>query len=96
MYYDLETEKVNSKKLYSVGYNSKLKKYVLAEVVTWVAWYERYYEITEEEYHMFGTEELDDLFESLYRAGIESERFLFSVKNEENTEEQIITRNKAK
>lgn len=96
MYYDTETEKVNSKKLYSVGYNSKLKKYMLAEVVTWVAWYERYYEITEEEYSMFGTEELDDLFESLYKAGIESERFLFSEKNEENTEEQLITRNKAK
>ena len=49
MYYDMVTEKVNSKKLYSIGYNCKLKKYVLADVITWIAWYERYFEITEEE-----------------------------------------------
>lgn len=96
MYYYKDTEKVNSKKLYSIGYNSKLKKYVLAEVVTWIAWYERYYEITEEEYNMFGTEELDNLVESLHRAGTRSARYLFSVKNEENTKEQLTMREKAK
>lgn len=96
MYYDKDTEKVNSKKYYSIGYNSKLNKYVLADVITWITWYERYFEITEEEYNMFGTEKLDDLAESLHRVGTKSQRFLFSVKNEENTPEQLIIRDKAK
>ena len=96
MYYDTETEKVNSTKLYSVGYNSKLKKYVLADVITWIAWYERYFEITEEEYNMFGTEKFDEIAENLHRNGTESRRFLFSVKDEENTPEQLIIRDKAK
>ena len=95
MYYDMDTEKVNSKKLYSIGYNSKLKKYVLADVITWIAWYERYFEITEEEYNMFGTEKLDEIAENLHRNGTESRRFLFSVKDEENTPEQLIIRDKA-
>ena len=96
MYYDMDTEKVNSKKLYSIGYNSKLNKYVLADVITWIAWYERYFEITEEEYNMFGTEKLDEIAENLHRNGTKSGRFLFSVKDEENTPEQLIIRDKAK
>lgn len=95
MYYDKDTEKINHEKYYSIGYNSKLKKYMLADVITWIAWYERYFEITEEEYNMFGTEELDELAESLHRVGTGSQRFLFSVKNEENTPEQLIMREKA-
>ena len=56
-----------------------------------------YYDMdTEEEYNMFGTEKLDDLAESLHRVGTGSQRFLFSVKNEENTPEQLIMRDKAK
>ena len=46
----MDTEKVNSKKYYSIGYNSKLNKYILADVITWLAWYERYFEITEEKF----------------------------------------------
>lgn len=38
----------------------ELKKYILVDVVTWVAWYNRYFEITEEEYNSFGTEVLDN------------------------------------
>ena len=94
MYYDMETEKVSAK-YYSIGYNSKLNKYLLADVITWIAWYERYFEITEEEYNMFGSDELDLLAERLHREGTSSQRFLFSVKNEENTKEQLRIRDKA-
>lgn len=96
MYYDKGTVKVRSEKYYSIGYNSKIKKYVLADVITWIAWYERYFEITEEEYNMFGTEKLDKLAESLHRIGTGSQRFLFSEKNEENTPEKLIMRDKSK
>lgn len=96
MYYDKKTEKVRSEKYYSVGYNSKLNKYMLAVVVTWIAWYERYFEITEEEYNMFGSDELDAIADSCHRGGPGSQRFLFSVKNEENSAEQLILRDKAK
>ena len=44
---------------------------------------------------MFSTEELDELAESLHRVGTDSQRFLFSVKNEENTPEQLLMREKA-
>ena len=39
----LENEKVNRDKYYSIGYSTELDKYVLACVVTWIAWYNRYY-----------------------------------------------------
>lgn len=95
MYYDIETEKVRPGKLYSVGYNPKLNKYVLSATITWMAWYERYYEITEEEYNLFGTDVLDLLADDLYRAGTYSKRFLFSDKVKENTEGQLELMHKA-
>ena len=80
----LEREKVNKKKYYSVGYSSELKKYILSDVVMWVAWYNRFFEITEEEYNSFGTEVLDNIADSVHKDGVSSERFLFSDKTEEN------------
>lgn len=96
MYIDTDTQKVRSEKYYSIGYNSKLGKYMLADVVTWIAWYERYFEITEEEYYMFGSDELDAIAESIHKEGTASQRFLFSAKNEENTEKQLKLRDKAR
>lgn len=85
----LEMEKVRSEKYYSVGYMPGIGKYVLACVVTWIAWYNQYYEITEKEYDSFGSKQLDELAETLHKQGIHSARFLFSDKNEENTKEQL-------
>ena len=85
----LDNEKINWDKYYSVGYSPELDKYVLACAVTWVAWYNRYYEITEEEYDSFGSPELDETADSLYKQGCDSERFLFSEKKEENDQKQM-------
>ena len=41
-----ENEKVRKEKLYTVGYNSNLNKYILACVVPSMVWYNRYYEIS--------------------------------------------------
>lgn len=76
----LEKKKVRSEKYYSVGYSSGLNKFVLACVITWIAWYNRYYEISEKEYNMFGSDELDELADCLYKQGCNSDRFLFSEK----------------
>ncbi len=84
----LENEKVNKDKYYSVGYSLELKKYILVDVVTWIAWYNRYFEITEDEYDLFGTAELDNIVDLLHKEGNSSGRFLFSDKIEENNEEQ--------
>lgn len=92
----LEMEKVRAEKYYSVGYFPKLEKYVLAAVVTWAAWYNRYYEISEKEYNLFGTEVLDNLAEQLCWLENRSERFLFSDKNEENNNEQLKLRDMVK
>ena len=95
MHFDHGTERVRSEKYYSVGYNSKINKFLLADVITWIAWYERYFEISEAEYEMFGSDELDALAERLHKEGTSSAHFLFSVKNEENTSEQLKMRDRA-
>ena len=73
----LENEKVNRDKYYFIGYSPELDKYVLACAVAWIAWFNRYYEISEEEFNSFGSAELDDLADTLYKQGSNSERFLF-------------------
>lgn len=92
----LENEKIRTEKLYRVGYIACLDKYVLASVVTWVAWYDRFFEITEEEYRLFeiNLPRLDALAKELGELGERSERFLFSDKTEENTPEQAELRQK--
>ena len=91
-----ENEIVNSQKLYSIGYCSRLNKYILSEVVTWVAWYNRYYEITEDEYNSYGTDEFEELVAGIRKEGTASSRFLFSDKNEENSPEQDYLRSYVK
>lgn len=90
----LENEKIRNEKLYRVGYIPSIDKYVMACVVTWVAWNDEYFEITEEEYNLFGTESLDELANKLCNQGSGSPRFLFSDKSEENTKEQQKLRDK--
>ena len=90
----LDKEKIRNENLYRVGYISSIDKYVMACVVTWVAWYDEYFEITEDEYNSFGTERLDEIANELRNQGSGSSRFLFSDKNEENTKEQQKLRDK--
>lgn len=92
----LQNEKIRAEKLNRVGYIACLDKYVLASVVTWVAWYDRFFEITEEEYRLFERDlsALDALAKELGEQGERSERFLFSDKTEENTPEQTELRRK--
>lgn len=87
----LEKEKVRSEKYYRIGYISIVDKYILANVVPWIAWYDRYYEITKEEYDLFelDIESLDNLAEKLYKCGVNSEHFLFSEKKEENAKKEF-------
>ncbi len=85
----IENEKFNREKYYFVGYSPALQKYILACTVTWIAWYNRYYEISEKEYNSFGSAELDDLADKLYKQGCDSERFIFSEKKEENDQKQL-------
>lgn len=86
----LKDEKVRNEKYYCVGYCEYLNKYVLVTTVTWVVWYSRYYEISEEEYLSFESDiqKLDMLAMECNNLENLSERFLFSDKSEENTPEQ--------
>ncbi|MBR6402280.1 MAG: ABC transporter ATP-binding protein [Eubacterium sp.] len=96
MYMDHETKRIRSEKYYSVGYNSEINKYLLADVIAWVAWYERYFEISKDEYEMFGSDELDAIAERLHKEGTSSDRFLFSIKDAENTSVQLEMRDRAR
>ena len=91
----LQNEKIRSEKLYRVGYLPSINKYVMACVVPWISWYDRYFEISEAEYNSFGLEDLDKLATELCNRGNSSPLFLFSDKNEENNEEQRALREKA-
>ena len=79
----LEKEKVRQEYYYSVGYSKGLQKYVMKICITYICWYNDYYEITEEEYNKFGTKELDDLSLSLvnHTSSSSSHRFLYSEKS---------------
>lgn len=90
----LENEKVRRDKYYFIGYSPDLDKYILACAVAWIAWYNRYYEITKEEYDLFGSAELDELADTMYKQGRNSNRFLFSEKKEENDKKQLDLLNK--
>ena len=81
----LENEKVRSEKLYCVGYLKKLGKYILSQTVPASAWYNRYYEITKEQYDSFGSESLDEFAnECLYFK--HEDKFLFSDLIAENND----------
>ena len=43
----LQEIKVNRDRYYKVGYYPELKHYILAKTITWIAWYERYYSISD-------------------------------------------------
>lgn len=92
----LEKEKVRAEKLYRVGYIACIDKYVLVAVVPWIAWYDRFFEITENEYLLYDTdpEKLDALANELYDLGNLSERFLFAEKKDENSPQQAMLQQK--
>lgn len=91
---ELIDEKIRSNRYYSVGYCPKINKYILVNVVTWIIWYNQYYEISKEEYNSFGSTALDELADTLYRDGYKSKRFLFSDKQDENNTSQTALRTK--
>ena len=87
----LEKTKVSSKKLYSIGYSSKLNKFILCCVVPGSAWYDRFYEISEEMFNSFdfSTDELDKFVDDIRKSNYESDKFLCSEMVNENTQEQL-------
>jgi hypothetical protein len=77
---ELENEKINSQGYYKVGYDKENNQYVLANVVCWIAWYYRYYAISEEEYNWFETDidKLTSLSNECERGKSSHERFICS------------------
>lgn len=41
---------------FKIGFSSDMNTYIMAVLVTWIAWYDRYYVITEEDYQLFQTD----------------------------------------
>lgn len=76
----LKDEKVRPEKYYTVGYDAENNRYVLAVVVCWVAWYNRYYLISEEEFGWYETDidRLDLLADECYASDCSHERFICS------------------
>jgi len=82
----LENEKIRSEKYYSVGFDKENNRYLLSVVITWVAWFKRYYLISNEEYDWYDTNlwKLDLLAEECYNDKTSSERFVYSEREDEN------------
>ena len=75
---NLEREKISTTYFYRVGYNRALGKYVVEKLMDdQHASYYDFYEISEEEYNMFGSFKLTKLVESLEPS---SKRLLYSWK----------------
>ncbi|MBP3458643.1 MAG: ABC transporter ATP-binding protein [Lachnospiraceae bacterium] len=89
----LMEERTRREKMYSIGYSPSLEKYILSCVVCWIAWYNRYFEISKEEYDLYKTdiEQLDRIAHECHEWGEFSERFLCSEENEENSPAQSET-----
>ena len=82
----LECQKTRSSKSYCIGYSKTLQKYILSSVVKWIAWYNRYFEISEEEYN-YSTDKLellDEIARECSEQGTESVRYLCSDRDDEN------------
>lgn len=82
----LECQKTRSSKYYCIGYSKTLQKYILSSVVKWIAWYNRYFEISEEEYNYSKDklELLDEIAGECSKQGLESGRYLCSDREDEN------------
>lgn len=82
----LEAQKTRSSKSYCIGYSKTLEKHILSSVVKWIAWYNRYFEISEEEYNysVDNIELLDKLAQECSEQGTESDRYLCSDRDDEN------------
>lgn len=92
----LEDIKVNKDRYYTVSYCPYLKQYMLAIIITWVVWYERYYSILEDEYKWFDSDidKLNHLVDELYHSGVSNSRFMFSERNIDNNSFQTKLINK--
>ena len=92
----LQEIKVNRDRYYKVGYSPELKHYILAKTITWIAWYERYYSISEDKYKWFNNDidKLNHLADELYHSGTSTPRFTFSEMSTENNYYQTILLNK--
>ncbi len=79
---------INTDKLYSVGIDEETGKYCMAVVVTWIASYTRYFELTRQEYELYKNDKkkLDDIAVSFlkHQNPKDSERFLYSEMKNEN------------
>lgn len=93
----LDNNKVNSRKLYNIGYCRNIDKYILECCVPGSAYYNMYYEISEEEFNRYeeDSSELDELVDYIRRKSYISDRFLFSDLIRDNNEEQAELKKRA-
>ena len=78
----------NEEKGYTIGYSKELDGYILCIPIDGMDECNRYYEISLDEYELNETEEFDAFIQSIANEGLESTRFLFSDKEEENDSSQ--------
>jgi hypothetical protein len=86
---NLQRVHTNQSEYYSLGIDEETKGHVLEVVITWVAWYSRFFKLTKEEFEAYPANqvEIDELARSCAGAnGITNnrERFICSQKSEEN------------
>ncbi|MDE6759954.1 MAG: hypothetical protein K2J90_04635 [Lachnospiraceae bacterium] len=65
-------------KFFSIGYNHEMNIYIMAVEVTWIAWYQRYYAITQEDYMLYQTDR--ERYYSKYSKEIEQKQACFTER----------------
>ncbi|MBQ8317449.1 MAG: hypothetical protein IJX85_03855 [Lachnospiraceae bacterium] len=90
LFMKLLKEKVSDRNFYKIGYCNNIDKYMLVICVPNYAYYDMYYEISEEEFNQYDINPsyLDELVDSIRHNSYRSDRFLFSNLLRDNNEEQ--------
>ena len=86
-----KSEKVNHQNMFAIGKDLVRDEYIMTITVCGIAWYDRYFSISQEEFELYD-EEMDEFMKIYYhcmRSGSGSFRFLCSDKINENAQSEL-------
>ncbi len=69
---------VDKDNFFCIGYSHEMHMYIMAIEVAWLAWYQRYYTITEEDYILYQTDK--ELYYSKYSKEIDQKQDCFTER----------------
>lgn len=75
---ELLDELTDIDRYFSIGYCPEIEEYIMSVVVTWIAWYDRYYIITKDDYMLYKNDK--ETFYNKYEKEIKKKQDCFTEK----------------